>query len=123
MAEDIFGKIETPNAISVYDSQASNGIGLILFFSNILNLFSIIMGLVIFFNFISAGYIYITSSGDNSAHTKVREKLTFSVVGLVIIVMAYSIAGIIGLVFFNDATFILNPEIIGPSNPRNPLLP
>lgn len=120
MPDDIFGNIDLPEGVAKYDAQAGGGtIGLLGFFSNILNLFTIVMGLYVLYNFIMAGYLYITSAGDSGAHTKVKDKVTWSVVGLAVIVMAYTITGIIGLVFFGDAGFILNPTIIGPDARQN----
>ena len=79
-------------------------------------------GLYVLYNFISAGYLYITGSGDTGSHAKVKEKLTWSVVGLAVIVLSYTIVGIIGLVFYGNAGFILSPEIIGPATTSNPLI-
>ena len=120
MPDNIFGEINLPEGISRYDAQAGGDtIGLLSFFSNLINLFTIIMGLYVVYNFIMAGYLYITSAGDSGAHAKVREKITWSIVGLAVIALAYTIVGIIGLVFFGDAGFILNPTIIGPDARQN----
>jgi hypothetical protein len=127
MQEDnIFGQVTPPQAVQDYDqmstSSGAGGIGILLLFSNLLRLFTIVAGLYVLYNFISAGYLYITGSGDTGAHAKVKEKLTWSVMGLVVIVLAYTIIGIIGLVFFGNAGFILSPEIIGPESVTNPIV-
>lgn len=118
MDDNIFGEVTVPLGVQNYDSQASSigadSIGIVLFASNILNLFAILMGLYVIYNFIMAGYLYITGSGDTGAHSKVKDKITYSVIGLAVIVLAYTIAGIIGTVFFDDPSFILSPTIIGP---------
>ncbi len=85
-----------------------------VFVSNILQFATLAAGLWTLFNFVLAGYTYITSSGDSSAHGKVKDKITMSVLGIVIIVASYTAAGIIGLVFFGRADYILNPTISGP---------
>lgn len=115
MNEDIFGKIETPKGIAAFDQAAggSTAIGLIVFLSTGIRIFTIVAGLYVFLNILLAGFDYITA-GDNKAHQKVREKLTSSVLGLIVIVSAYTIAALIGLVFFGDPTFIINPTICGP---------
>jgi len=117
--DNIFGQVTPPTSVQTYDLvvETSGGakIGIVAFASNLINLFTVVMGLYIVYNFIMAGYLYITGSGDTGAHAKVREKLTWSVVGLAVIVLAYTIAGIIGLVFFGDAGFILSPTITGPT--------
>lgn len=94
----------------------SSGLGqnespLVFFASKMIYLVSIVAGLWIFFNVIIAGYTYITGQGNSSANEKVKNILTQSFIGLLVIVLAYSIGGILGLVFFGDAGFILNPSI------------
>ena len=115
MQKDIFGTIEPPPGVNSYIGESTlRGAGLILFVSNLIKVFTIVMGVWILINFLIAGYTYITSQGDTSAHGKVRDRLTMSVIGLVIIVSSYTISAVIGLVFFGDAGFILSPTISGP---------
>jgi hypothetical protein len=112
---DIIGNVVPPAGVAVYnDKVGENGIGLLLFISNLIKLGTIVAGIWVMFNFISAGYIYITSAGDSSAHKKVSDQLTMSVIGLVIIVASYTIAGLLGLIIFGDPGYILNPQICGP---------
>ncbi|HCC84187.1 MAG TPA: hypothetical protein DEP87_00670 [Candidatus Pacebacteria bacterium] len=112
---DIFGIIEKPAGVAAYDAQlgASNGLGLMIFFSNGIRLITIVAGLWTFVNFILAGFTYITASGDSSATKKVYDKITMSVVGLAIIVASYTLAGMVSLLLFGDATFILQPALTG----------
>ncbi len=111
---DIFGKIEAPAGVDKYNAQAgAGGIGLILFFSNMIRFATVIAGIWVFINFILAGWTYITSSGDAGAHKKVSEKLTMSMMGIMIIVGAYTIAALIGLIVFGDAKYILSPTLKG----------
>ena len=99
-----------------YNIDAANGnginIGILVFASKLLKLVNIVAGLLIFVNFVSAGYTYITSAGNTSLYTEIKEKLTFSVVGIVIIVAAYTGAALLGLIFFGDPSFILNPDLV-----------
>ena len=66
-------------------------------------------------NFILAGWQYIISSGDSKGVTQASSMMTNSLVGLGLIVGAYTIAAIIGLIFFGDATYIINPTLRGVS--------
>jgi hypothetical protein len=109
----IFGKVSAPPGVAEYDS-AAGGIGLLLFVSNALKLVAIGAGLFVIFNVVYAGIIYISSFGEASAHTKVRDLLTYSLIGLVIIAASYAIAILIGFIFFGDADFIINPTVCGP---------
>lgn len=111
---DIFGSINPPAGVDKYNSQAgAGGIGIMIFISNIIRLSTILAGIWVFINFILAGWIYITSAGDKGASTKVSEKMTMSVMGLMIIVGAYTVAAILGLVIFGDASYIINPKLKG----------
>lgn len=115
--DSIFGKISPPPGVADYDAQAAIAgvdIGLILFLSNLIRLITIVGGLFVMVNMIYAGWIYLSSSGDKGAHEKVVNTVTFSVIGLAIIVGSYAIAGVVGMIFFGDATFILSPKICGP---------
>lgn len=112
---DPFGAIEAPPGVDSLNRQAGeSGIGLVIFFSNLIKFLAIVAGLWTMLNFILAGFTYITSSDDSGAISKIGGKLTLSVVGLAIIVASYTIAAILGLILFGDATFIINPKIPSP---------
>ena len=113
-AADIFGTIEAPVGVAAYDAQAgTGGLGLMIFFSNVIRLISIVAGLWVFVNFLLAGFTYVTAAGDSGATKKVYDKIIMSVIGLVIIASSYTIAGIASLLLFGRADFILNPSLIG----------
>lgn len=113
--EDIFGNIQAPPGVAEINAQAgASGIGIIIFFSNLIKFIAIVAGLWTMLNFILAGFTYVTSSGDSGAIEKIGTKLTLSVVGLALIVASYTIAAVIGLIFFADASFIINPQIPSP---------
>lgn len=111
---NVFGKIEAPAGVAELNTQAgatSNNIGLLIFVSNMIKVASIVAGIWVLFNFVFAGFTYISASGDSSAYAKIGEKLALSATGLLLIVAAYTIAGILGLLIFGDATYIINPQI------------
>jgi len=113
-AEDAIGVIDkTPGVDKFSTGSGTSTIGLIPFISTIIQLVTVIAGIWVLFNIILAGYIYVTSNGDTSAHTKVRDKITLSVIGLALIVATYTIIGIISLLLFGDAGYILSPTIYG----------
>lgn len=120
IAQDLtetFGTVEPPEGVKQFNiaSGGETNIGLLLFITRLTQVFTIIAGIFVMFNFIMAGYIYITSSGDSSAHGKVKDKITMSILGLIIIVAAYTITALLGLFLAGDAGFFLNPTIPGPS--------
>lgn len=111
----VIGGVDAPVGVSRYNSVAQmqgGEIGALLFFSRLLQLFTAIAGLAVFANFLYAAYIFISKAGDSKAFSEVQERLTFSIIGIVIIVAIYIIAAIIGLIFFGDAGFILQPNIV-----------
>lgn len=111
--EDIFGQVSPPPGVARFDAASPSGLGVVPFISTGIQLFTIVTGLYVFLNFLLAGYEYITA-GDNKAHQKVREKLTNSILGIFIIVAAYTITALISYILFRDPGFILNPVISGP---------
>lgn len=112
-ASNPFGNIEAPAGVRKYDA-AAGGIGLLLFVSNLIQIATVVAGLWVMFNFITAGFTYVTSNGDSAAHGKIASKLTQSIIGLVIIVAAYGVTALAGLLFFGDAMYFLNPQIPTP---------
>ena len=113
----VVGGIKPPEGVLEYNTETmmqgggGNSIGIFAFLSVALRLFTIICGLFMFFNFLWAGYALITRAGDSKAFSDVRERLQYALIGLVIIVAAYMISAIFGLLFFGDAGFILQPNI------------
>lgn len=114
------GTIDLPPGVDRYQAAAAdpaNGgakIGIIYFISNLIKIFAVVAGIWTLFNVVLAGYIYITSSGDAGSHQKVQTQVTNSVIGLILITMTFAFGGLIGLIFFGDATFILNPRLPTP---------
>jgi len=109
---DVTGQIKAPQGVNRFsDSANPNEIGILNFFNALLQLATIIAGLYVLLNIILAGYEYITSSGDSSAHGKVREKITNSVLGLILIAVSYTIVAVLGLLFFGSAKFFLEPSL------------
>ncbi len=104
-----FGTINPPPGVDKYNQEAE--IGIIIFISNMIRLATIVAGIWTLINFVLAGWIYLTNSDDADAGSKVSQKMINTVIGLVIVVLAYSIAGLVGLLVFGDASFILNPEL------------
>lgn len=114
------GTIDKPEVIKAFDAKGNVGedqIGILYFMSTIITYLTVIAGIWSFANVLLAGYTYITSSGNSQTHTKVRDRLTMSVLGMVLIVTVYAIAGILGTIFFGNASYFLNPTITGPGTP------
>lgn len=114
------GTIDKPEVVKNFDSAGNIGadqIGILFFASRMITFITIIAGIWAFANVLLAGYTYITSSGNSQTHIQVRDRLTMSVLGLVLIVSVYAVAGILGTIFFGNASYFLNPTISGPGTP------
>lgn len=110
--EEIIGTLDPPPGVVKYNQDAGEGnIAIVLFISRLINLANIVAGLWVSFNIIYAGYLYLTSGGKADVHSNVSNLLTMSVLGLVLIMTSYMFAGLVGLLIFGDASFIINPEI------------
>ena len=112
---NVFGGITPPPGVREYGE-----LGIIDFFSNVLKIVAVGAGLFVFLNVIYAGYLYLSGGGDSNTHTKVRDQLTYSVLGLVLIVASYAIAILVGVIFFGKADYIINPTICGPGSAGTP---
>lgn len=113
--DKIFGEIKTPASIAAFDTApGANGFGLILFISNVIKLGTLVAGLWVFANIITAGLMFISGSGDKSVPDKAKDQIVHSVAGLAIIVLAYLLIALISFFFFGDPGYILNPTIVGP---------
>ncbi len=107
----IIGGVEPPTAVSAINSESGGEIGIIFFISRLINFANIIAGILVMLNFVMAGFIYIVNAGNTSANTQVMEKITWSVIGILVIVSSYTLAAIFGVVFYGDPTFILSPTL------------
>jgi len=106
----IVGNISPPPAISKYPS-GPKGQGLFVFFSNALKLVAVVAGLAMVFQFIMAGYEFITASGDTKKVESAFAKIWQSLIGMIIIASAFALAGLVERLTGLD---IINPQIYGP---------
>lgn len=115
--DSVFGEIKPPAVVEqgygVLGADAT-GTGLTGFLSNIIILLTIVGGVWALFNLVMGGFALITADGDAKEMSKVGERMTMTVVGLILMVAAPLIAALIGLFVFGDATMLLQPTIAGP---------
>ena len=107
----LFGTINTPQGIEQINRQSGGDIGIIFFLSNMITLITIVGGLWILVNIVMAAFIYFTGQGKPDSHTKVRDKFTMSGIGLLLMIGSYLVAALIGLIFYGNANFILEPKL------------
>lgn len=106
----LFGTVAPP--ITGYASGIE---GLTSLITNLLRLAFLGAGLWAFLNFLLAGYSFLSASGDPKKIGQAWEKIWLSLVGLIVIVSSFILAGVIGFLVFGDPLFILKPTIYQPS--------
>ena len=111
-AQDLVGPIENPLSQTAPQYASLGGIG--LFITNILRIFFVVAGVYALFNFLIAGFQYMTAAGDTKALDKAWARIWQSLLGLILIVGSFAIMAIFGQLVFGRPDFILNPKIYGP---------
>lgn len=115
LANDVIGKISRPGPLGGYGNLSGDpGGGLIGFASNLIKLIMVLAGIWSFLNIIFAGFNYITQSTNPEAIANANKQIYMSLLGLVVIVGSFALAGILGYLLFGDASAILSPKIYGP---------
>lgn len=106
-----FGTINppTPNYKDV-------NVGLPTFITNVITIVFAAAGLYAFFNLMIAGFSYITAGGDEKKIAAATYSINMSLIGLVVMVAAAAVTGIVSYLLFGSATAILSPTITGPGS-------
>lgn len=90
-----FGSFQSQSPLTE-GAEADPGANIELIISNVLGFFTIIGAVFFIIYFIIASMEWITSGGDSGKLTTARNKMLHGVLGLVILVAAYGIIGLIG---------------------------
>lgn len=113
----IFGNITNPfSVLSPGNYTGSSGEGLITIISNLVRLAMILAGIYTLFNFILAGYGFLSAGGDAKLVQKSQERIWRSVLGLLIVVGSLVLAAIIGFIIFGPSNWniLISPKIFAP---------
>ncbi|MDZ7586264.1 MAG: hypothetical protein U0946_00795 [Patescibacteria group bacterium] len=112
--QDFFKAPAAPPGLAEYEANPALS-PLILFFSNIYRL--AIFGIFIYaiINFFISAIQYIGSAGNPETLKQASGRIWISFLGLIIVAVALLLAAVIGIVFFHDARFLLNPAIPDPA--------
>jgi len=102
-AEDVVGTISIPGGIPSEVPKAGEFIG------SIIRFLIIIAGLFSLWQFLSGGLGYISSGGDKNKIQEATNKITMSLVGLVIIAGSFIIIALAGQLLFGSFTAFLSP--------------
>ena len=111
--DEIIGKVTPPTWINLLGINPDTGqlTGPINLLNSLLKLVFVIAGLWAFLNLILAGFGYISGGGDPKKISQAWEKIQQTFLGILIIVCSFILAAIIGILFFNSPTAILQPNL------------
>ncbi|OIN92224.1 hypothetical protein AUJ42_00725, partial [Candidatus Collierbacteria bacterium CG1_02_44_10] len=104
-AADVVGTIDLPAGIPK-DTTQTTGI-----ISALVRFIVVVAGVFALWQLLSGGLQYITSGGDKGKIAEAQNKITMSLIGLVIIAGSFLIIAIISQVLFGDFGAILLPKL------------
>jgi hypothetical protein len=102
---DVIGRITPPTSVITNTSGVGN------FISTLFRLIIVVAGLWALLQFILGGLGYITAGGDAKKVQDSLHKITYSIIGLVIIAASFIIIAILSQILFGNPLFILSPSI------------
>ena len=103
-----FGTIDNPTGYK----NSVEGSGLFLLLNNLFMFAGLVAGLYVVFQLISAGYLYISASGDPKKFEQAWNKIWQALLGLNIVAAAFALAAVVGKITGIDP---LNPKLYGPN--------
>lgn len=110
LAANPFGTVNLPGSLSAkYGTDPASAIGKLI--QVIIWVLIIGAGLYALFNFVIAGYTFLSAGDDPKKVSGAWAKIWQSALGLAFAAGAFVLAAIFGQLIFGDATFILNPQI------------
>ena len=112
--DSTIGKIGTPPGVAEQIAKSGvepNEVAILFFLSSLIKVANVIAGIWVAFNVVFAAFDYLGGQGSAEAHKKVRERITMSVLGLLLLVVAYVATAMISLLLFGDASYVLQPKL------------
>ena len=108
-------KIQNPlQSFGYGELCGTGGTGPLTLLNNIFQLIVMAAGLFALINLIISGVHYISSQGKPEETQKAWARITFSLIGLIIIAGSFVIMAIVSKALFGDFNFIFTPQIHGP---------
>lgn len=103
------GPVDRPDAIKNLPTVEGGGLGALI--SLLTSVLIVGAGIYALFNFILAGYGFMSSSGDPQKVGQARDRITQTVIGLIVAAGAFVITAILSRLLFGSYTFLLSPVI------------
>jgi hypothetical protein len=107
LAQNPFGVVQAPT--TALGTDGGLAIGKLIQMS--LRLLIMVAALYALFNFVLAGYSFLSAGDDSKKIAGAWAKIWQSALGLAVSAGAFVLAGIFGKLIFNDWNFLLNPAI------------
>lgn len=95
-------------------AKSSCGSGLVTLSNGLLKTAIIFAGLYSLWNFIAAGYGFMSAGDDAKAVGKAFDKFWQSLLGLTFVAGAFVLAGVFGYLILGDTMAFISPTIYGP---------
>ncbi len=108
----VIGEINPPAHIVGFGTVEGGALGELL--QLIFSILIIAGGIYALFNFIIAGYAFLSAGDDPQKASNAWKKIYQTIIGLVFLVGSFLLAAIVGLLLFNDAKALLTPTIPTP---------
>src|SRR3990172_8544343 len=116
--QELLGTIDPPQNVVAYSADTA---GLIRLISNVLKISVVAAGIFGLINLVTAGIQWAGAGGNPEIIKQASSRIWMSLLGLIIVAVAFVAAGVIGLLFFGSATAIINPVVFGPETTSTPL--
>ena len=104
-----FGSVQQPEALGNFSPVEAGGLGQLL--NLVLNLMVVGGAVYALFNFILAGYMFLSAGDDPKNIEAAWAKIWQTAIGLLFIAGALLLAAIFGFLIFGDASYIISPSI------------
>ena len=106
----IVGEVNQPPGVSAYTVG-----GISQFVGNIVKLLIVFAGLYAVFNFILAGYAFLSAGDDPKKIEGAWAKIWQTILGMTIAAGAFVLASVFGKILFGDANALLQIRVFKPS--------
>lgn len=111
MADNIIGTLPIPPWIPTGYIGLE---GMVVFFNNLIRLFIVIAGIYALISLFMAGLKFISASGDPKAVGEAWSKIYNSLIGLVVIIVSFTLISLIGVILTGDPGYFLNITLFVP---------
>lgn len=101
----ILGNVTVPSSVITSPSQVGP------FFSMVIRLIIVVAGIWALLQFILAGFGYVTAGGDSKKAQESFQKITYSIIGLIVIAVSFILVTILSRLLFGGSFDILNPTL------------